>query len=141
MLRPADRKCSRAITSLARSVDEIMSNKEQSFPWFVLVLMSSVTFMGMLSELAPSGILPEMSEGLSIKAAQVGFLVGVYALASASFAIPLVSLTLAVNRKTLLIWLLVGFCVSNVMVGFTSSYYLIVFCRVVGGSVLVFFGR
>jgi predicted MFS family arabinose efflux permease len=110
-----------------------MSQKEQNISWFIFGLMASVTFVGILSELVPSGILPEMSEGLGIDAAQVGFLVGVYALASAVCAIPLVSLTLAVNRKKLLIWLLIGFSASNIIVGLTSSYYLIVFCRIIGG--------
>lgn len=110
-----------------------MSQKEQNFPWFLSGLMASVTFMVILSELVPSSILPELSEGLGVDAPQVGFLVGVYALASALFAIPLISMTLAVNRKKLLIWLLIGFSVSNVIIGLSSSYYLIVFFRVVGG--------
>lgn len=101
--------------------------------WFIFGLMASVTFVGILSELVPSGILPQMTEGLGIKQTQVGFLVGVYALASAIFAIPLISMTLAVNRKTLLIILLVGFTVSNLVVAFTSSYNLIVAMRIVGG--------
>lgn len=46
--------------------------------------MASVTFVGILSELVPSGILPQMSEGLAIGESQVGFLVGVYALAYAT---------------------------------------------------------
>jgi predicted MFS family arabinose efflux permease len=95
--------------------------------------MSSVTFMGMLSELAPSGILPQMSEGLGVDAAQIGYLVGGYALASAIFAIPMISLTLGVNRKALLLWLLAGFAASNIVVALSSSYYLIMFCRLVGG--------
>lgn len=101
--------------------------------WFIFGLMASVTFVGILSELVPSGILPQMTEGLGIKQTQVGFLVGVYALASAIFAIPLISMTLAVNRKTLLIILLVGFTVSNIVVALTSSYNLIVAMRIVGG--------
>ena len=59
--------------------------------------MSSVTFVGMLSELMPSGILPQMAEGLDVSESQIGFLVGVYALASALCAIPLISATLTVN--------------------------------------------
>ena len=101
--------------------------------WFIFGLMASVTFVGILSELVPSGILPQMTEGLGIKQTQVGFLVGVYALASAIFAIPLISMTLAVNRKTLLIILLVGFTVSNLVVALTSTYNLIVAMRIVGG--------
>lgn len=95
--------------------------------------MASVTFVGILSELVPSGILPQMTEGLGIGETQVGFLVGVYALASAVCAIPLVSMTLGVNRKRLLMALLLGFSVSNIVVGLTSSYALIVAMRIVGG--------
>src|SRR3546814_18988429 len=83
--------------------------------------MASVTFVGILSELMPSGILPQMTEGLGVTESQVGFLVGVYALASAICAIPLVSATLAVDRKTLLMALLTGFAVSNIVVAVSSS--------------------
>ncbi len=34
--------------------------------WFIFGLMASVTFVGILSELVPSGILPQMTEGLGI---------------------------------------------------------------------------
>ena len=101
--------------------------------WFIFSLMASVTFIGILSELVPSGILPQMTEGLGIEHTQVGFLVGVYALASAVCAIPLISMTLWINRKTLLLVLLAGFTVSNIVVGLTSSYALIVVMRVIGG--------
>ncbi len=95
--------------------------------------MASVTFVGILSELVPSGILPQMTEGLGIEESQVGFLVGVYALASAVAAIPLVSATLAINRKLLLMALLVGFAISNVVVGLSSSHAVIIIARIVGG--------
>lgn len=102
-------------------------------PWFIFGLMASVTFIGILSELMPSGILPQMTEGLGIEHTQVGFLVGVYALASALFAIPLISMTLSINRKTLLLVLLTGFTLSNIVVGFASSYPFIVTMRIIGG--------
>jgi predicted MFS family arabinose efflux permease len=105
----------------------------QAFPWFVFGLMASVTFVGILSELVPSGVLPQMTEGLGVSDSQVGFLVGVYALASAGGAIPLISATLAVNRKQLLLALLIGFALSNIVVAITSSYAVIVASRVFGG--------
>lgn len=107
--------------------------EKQTFSWFVFGLMASVTFVGILSELVPSGVLPQMTEGLGVSEARVGFLVGVYALASAVFAIPLVSATLAVNRKKLLMALLIGFAVSNIVVALSSSYAVIIVLRVVGG--------
>lgn len=108
-------------------------NGQNYMSWFVFGLMASVTFVGILSELVPSGILPQMTEGLGIEQTQVGFLVGIYALASALFAIPLISMTLWVNRKILLLALLAGFTVSNIVVGITSSYALIVAMRLLGG--------
>ncbi|WP_289044042.1 MFS transporter [uncultured Aliiroseovarius sp.] len=106
---------------------------KQTFSWFVLGLMSSVTFVGILSELVPSGILPQMAADLGIDEGDVGFLVGVYALASAIFAIPLISVTLTMNRKLLLLLLLAGFAVSNFVVAVTSSYQIMVAFRVLGG--------
>lgn len=107
--------------------------QKQTFSWFVFGLMASVTFVGILSEMVPSGILPQMTAGLGVEDSDVGFLVGVYALASAIAAIPLVSATLAFNRKTLLMVLLIGFAASNLVVAFSSSYAVIVVCRILGG--------
>lgn len=101
--------------------------------WFVLGLMASVTFVGILSELVPSGVLPRMTEDLGVSEAKIGFLVGVYALASAVCAIPLVSATLAVNRKQLLLVLLAGFAASNIVVAISGSYAVTVAFRIVGG--------
>lgn len=108
-------------------------NEKPTFSWFVLGLMASVTFVGILSELVPSGILPQMAGGLAVEDSDVGFLVGVYALASALAAIPLISATLAFNRKTLLMILLGGFAISNIVVGLSASYPLIIAARIVGG--------
>ncbi|HEY0970305.1 MAG TPA: MFS transporter [Gemmatimonadales bacterium] len=105
----------------------------RSFSWFVFGLMASVTFVGILSELVPSGVLPQMTGELGVSETRVGSLVGVYALASAFSAIPLVSATLAVNRKKLLMALLAGFAASNVVVAVASSYAVILACRILGG--------
>ncbi len=113
------------------AVDQPVEKRELS--WFVFGLMASVTFVGILSELMPSGLLPQMSQGLGVSETQVGFLVGVYALASAICAIPLVSATLAVNRKKLLLALLAGFAASNILVAVSSSVAIIVACRILGG--------
>src|SRR5690606_41520138 len=101
--------------------------------WFVFGLMASVTFVGLLSELVPSGLLPQMSDGLGVSEPQVGFLVGVYALASALCALPLVSATLAVNRKRLLLVLLVGCAASSIIVALAASCSLIIASGTVAG--------
>lgn len=103
------------------------------FPWLIMILMSSVTFVGILSELMPSGVLPLMMADLNISEVQTGNLVGYYAIASAIFAIPLISLTMQFNRKMLLLILLGGFAISNIIAGTVYDYTTIIILRVIGG--------
>lgn len=103
------------------------------FPWVIMILMSSVTFVGILSELMPSGVLPQIMADLGINEVQGGNLVGYYAIASAIFAIPLISATMQLNRKVLLLILLAGFSISNVIAGVVHNYYLIIVMRLIGG--------
>lgn len=103
------------------------------FPWLIMILMSSVTFVGILSELMPSGVLPQMMADLNISEVQTGNLVGYYAIASAIFAIPLISVTMRFNRKYLLLILLGGFAISNIIAGLLYDYTLIIILRVIGG--------
>lgn len=108
-------------------------NIKEVFPWLIMILMSSVTFVGILSELMPSGVLPLMMADLNISEVQTGNLVGYYAIASAIFAIPLISLTMQFNRKYLLLILLSGFAISNIIAGIVHDYTVIIILRIIGG--------
>ncbi|WP_373748439.1 MFS transporter, partial [Jeotgalibaca porci] len=103
------------------------------FSWPLFILMGSITFLAILSELMPSGILPEMAAGFGITEAQAGGFVGQYAIASAIFGIPIVSATVEWDRKKLLMILLAGFAFANILVGFVSVYWLAVVARIAGG--------
>lgn len=92
----------------------------------ILGLMVSVTLVGILAELVPSGIPPPLTKGLGIEESDVGFLVGGSALASAIVAIPLIRTILVLDRKTLLMALLVGFAASNIVVELSSSHPVII---------------
>ncbi|MCE7073729.1 hypothetical protein LZG74_25705 [Dyadobacter sp. CY327] len=95
------------------SNQQTIAGSTNAFPWLIMILMSSVTFVGILSELMPSGVMPQINSDLNISELQGGNLVGYYAIASAIFAIPLVSVTLKFNRKILILILLAGFAASN----------------------------
>lgn len=98
-----------------------------------LLIMASITFVAILSEMLPSGLLTSMSEGLGVTEGATGQLVGMYALASAVTAVPLVTATMRWRRKSLLIFLLLLFSLSNVAVFFSGSYWLTFAMRIVGG--------
>lgn len=112
---------------------QIDQTDKHGFSWPLFILMGSVTFMAILSELMPSGVLPEMAVGFGISEAQVGGFVGQYAIASALFGIPIVAATMEWDRKKLLLLLLIGFAVSNMVVGLVPVYGLAVLARIVGG--------
>lgn len=115
------------------SQQNISEQAKKAFPWLMMLLMSSVTFVGILSELMPSGVLPLMMADLSINEVQTGNLVGYYAIASAIFAIPLIALTMPLNRKYLLLILLGGFAISNIIAGLIHDYTIIIALRIIGG--------
>jgi predicted MFS family arabinose efflux permease len=110
-----------------------MDQTREKFPWLFLSILSAVTFMGILSELVPSGILPQMSEGLNVPYSSIGFLISIYALASAIGTIPLITLTMPMNRKKLLQILMIIFGFSNLIIAVSSSYFVIAVARLAGG--------
>lgn len=46
-------------------------NSNNVFPWPIMILISSVTFVGILSELMPSGVFPKMMRELDLNEVQV----------------------------------------------------------------------
>lgn len=100
----------------------------------MLLLMSSITALAVLCELVPSGVLPEMAAAFGVSSATCGSLVGSYAITSAICGIPLITLTVSANRKRLLCVLLIGFALSNCIVGGASSFEVALVGRALGGA-------
>ena len=108
-----------------------MEKNKKSLP--LLILMSCITLMAILCELMPTSFLPQIGSVYGISISETGRLVGIYALASAIFGIPLISYTVSWNRKKLLTILLIGFSISNLIVGFAPSFNVMLFGRLLGG--------
>lgn len=106
----------------------------RTLPLPLLLLMSAITFMAILCELVPSGLLPVMARGMHVQLTQAGQLIGIYALASAVCGLPLVSFTVACNRKTLLLFLLGGFSLSNFIVAWAPDFNVALVGRALGGA-------
>ena len=102
-------------------------------PLGALLALAAVVFTGVVTEILPAGLLPQMSADLGISESQVGSLVAVYAIATAITAIPLVALTRALPRRMLLVSLVLGFAVVNAVTALAPSYAVILIARVVGG--------
>ncbi len=98
-----------------------------------LLALAAVVFTGVVTEILPAGLLPQMSADLGISDSQVGALVAVYAIATAITAIPLTALTRALPRRALLVSLVLGFALVNAVTAIAPSYAVILVARVIGG--------
>lgn len=109
------------------------SKFKRKFSWPIFLLMAATTFIAMVAQNIPSGVLPQMSEGLNVGATKIGDFVGMYALVSAISAIPLATLTVTMNRKHILLIILSGFLISNLGIAFTNTYTIAFLFRLIGG--------
>ena len=83
------------------------------FPWVGLVTLAGAIFIAVTSEFLPTGLLPEMAEGLNVPQSSIGLLITVFAATVVATAAPLAGITRRFPRKTLVIIVLVTFAISN----------------------------
>ncbi|MFF2277851.1 MFS transporter [Agromyces sp. NPDC058126] len=98
-----------------------------------LLALASIVFVGVVTEILPAGLLPQMSADLGVSQAQIGWLVAAYAVTTAVTAIPLTALTRAVPRKRLLLSLVVGFALVSAVTAIAGDYTTILVARTIGG--------
>ena len=52
---------------------------DSAFPWIGLLTLAGAIFVSVTSEFLPTGLLPEMAEGLGVSQSRIGLLVSVFA--------------------------------------------------------------
>lgn len=107
----------------------------RGLPWLPLLVLGSTTFVALVSEMLPAGLLTPMATDLGVSESGAGQLVTVYAVAAGITAIPLVGLTRSVSRHKLLLVVVAGFAVVNVLTALTRSYEAMLVVRFFGGVV------
>lgn len=110
-----------------------MSANNGRLPILGLLALSTTAFLTILTETMPAAVLPAMADSLEQPPAGIGFLVSIYALASAAAAIPIVALTRGLPRKSLYIMLVLSFALANGVTAISTSYTVTVVSRVVAG--------
>ncbi|KRC61896.1 hypothetical protein ASE14_13990 [Agromyces sp. Root81] len=98
-----------------------------------LLALAAVVFTGVVTEILPAGLLPQMSADLGASESQIGQLVAIYAVTTAITAIPLTAVTRSLPRKPLLVGLVIGFALVNGVTAIADSYMVILIARMFGG--------
>ena len=102
-------------------------------PWNGLLALAGGSFITLLTETLPAGVLRPMGQSLGVSDAAVGQLVSVYALGSVLAALPMTALTQRLPRRPLLLAAIAGFVVVNALTALTSNYALLLVVRFLAG--------
>ncbi|GIG28521.1 MFS transporter [Cellulomonas marina] len=102
-------------------------------PTFRLLVLAGAIFASVSSEFLPTGLLPEIADGVGVSESRVGLLVSVFAGTVALTSIPLTLATQRFARKPLLVLTLSVFAVTNVIAALAPSYEVLLVSRVIGG--------
>ncbi|MFI8259229.1 MULTISPECIES: MFS transporter [unclassified Streptomyces] len=99
--------------------------------WLAVVGLALGVFSFVTTETLPIGLLPSIAEGTNVSLGSAGFLVTGFAVLAAATAAPLTALTGRVDRKWLLVALMVLYVVGNFMAAAVSGYALLLTARLI----------
>ncbi len=99
-----------------------------------LFALALATFVAITTELVPVGLLPLISDDLTVSESVAGLLVTAYAFMVAALALPLTSATRRLPRKAVLLGALAIYTLSNVIVALAPTFALVAVARALGGA-------
>ncbi len=109
------------------------SKTDTDFPLLGLLTLAGAIFIAVTSEFLPTGLLPEMAEGLGVSQSSIGLLITVFAATVVATAAPLAAVTRRFPRKTLVVIVLIAFAASNFLSAAAPTYEFMVASRILGG--------
>ncbi|MFB7657019.1 MULTISPECIES: MFS transporter [unclassified Streptomyces] len=109
------------------------SHGSNRLPLGALLALALAGFLTMLTETVPAGLLPHISDGLTVSEAQAGQLLTVYAAGSVVAAIPLTTLTRGLPRRPVLVATVVAVALVNILTAVSDSYALTMTARALAG--------
>jgi predicted MFS family arabinose efflux permease len=117
----------------ARLADGPRTHTSQRLPLGALMAMATASFITVLTEALPGGLLPVMSGDLRVSESAMGQAVTIYAVGSAVAAIPLSAATSGWRRKRLLLTTMAGFAIANTITAVSDQYLLTMVGRFIAG--------
>ncbi|QVQ53738.1 MFS transporter [Spiractinospora alimapuensis] len=103
-------------------------------PVFALVLMAMTSFIVIMTETLPAGLLPQLVASFEVSEGTAGQLVSAYALGTVLAAIPAIAITQGMPRKPLLAIGLLGFIVANTLTALAPTLAVALIARFIGGA-------
>lgn len=111
----------------------IPATEPARFPYAAMLVLATIAFTAITTELLPSGLLPQISTGLNVSEPVAGYLAAAYAAVIVVTVVPAARLLVRVPRHTLLVGLVLTFALSNAWVGLAPDFTSAMIARLVGG--------
>ena len=92
------------------------------FPYAAMVVLATIAFTAITTELLPSGLLPQISTGLGVSEPVAGYLAAAYAAVIVVTVVPAARLLGKIPRHALLVALVLTFALSNALVGLAPDF-------------------
>ncbi|UST61156.1 MFS transporter [Pseudomonas moraviensis] len=105
----------------------------ERLPIGALLALAMTGFICIVTETLPAGLLPLISEGLTISPSMAGQMVTAYALGSVLAVIPMTIATRGWRRRNVLLLTIVGFLVFNSITALSSHYGVTLVARFFAG--------
>ncbi|MFE0251230.1 MFS transporter [Streptomyces sp. NPDC059010] len=99
--------------------------------WLAVAGLALGVFSFVTTETLPIGLLPAIADGTSVSVGTAGFLVTGFAAVAAATAAPLTALTGRMDRKWLLVTLMVFYVAGNLLAAVASTYSLLLVARII----------
>lgn len=101
----------------------------RGLPIAALLALAMTGFLCIVTETLPAGLLPQISQGLTISPALAGQMITAYALGSVLAAIPLTLATRTWRRRNVLLLSILGFLLFNSITAWSDHYALTLIAR------------
>lgn len=113
--------------------DSRVGTEDRKLPMGALIALTVASFITVLTEALPAGVLPAMSADLDVSESAAGQSVTIYAIGTALTAIPLSQATVGWRRKRLLLAGVVGFAIANTVTALSPYFALTMAGRFLAG--------
>lgn len=114
----------------SRSVSETQTRK---LPLFGLLALATAAFIAVMTEVMPAGLLSSIANGLRVSESLAGQFITAFASGALVAALPVMSLTQGIRRRSLLVAAIFGFAVVNLITALSDSYGISVIARFFAG--------